>query len=517
MSTNWSQRDTRRKTIPEFVEKACALRPALRHQNVRPVAALWKDCSIRTEDLESLELGRGDTVILDFGNHCVGHLTLVLNERGGPADAPAFLKLKMCEYAGELDENSVEYTGWIGKGWLQEEWLHVDQFPAVVQLPRRYAFRYLRLEVLDTSPNYRLSLACAQIDTVTSAPVCEVPAIHTDDPLLQKIDAVSIRTLEQCMQEVFEDGPKRDRRLWLGDLRLQALVNAKTFRNFSLVKRCLYLFAGLVREDGAVGSCLYAEPRLLVDNIFLLDYSLFFVSVLLDYFQETGDMECLQELAPTAHRQLELARQHLGPNGVMEEEGRYVCFIDWKDGLNKQAAMQGVWLYTLRQGQILCENTGDPLHAAEYRDWYEQGRRAALNTLWDEERAMFFSGQAHQFSWASQIWMCLAGVLDCSQAAKLLARTAQENEVVGMTTPYLYHHYIQALLECGETQRAVREIRRYWGGMIEKGADTFWELFDPEDPSATPYGSCMVNSYCHAWSCTPAYLMRQYEAILCDI
>jgi hypothetical protein len=31
------------------------------------------------------------------------------------------------------------------------------------------------------------------------------------------------------MQEVFEDGPKRDRRLWLGDLRLQALVNDVTF------------------------------------------------------------------------------------------------------------------------------------------------------------------------------------------------------------------------------------------------------------------------------------------------
>ena len=28
---------------------------------------------------------------------------------------------------------------------------------------------------------------------------------------------------------------------WLGDLRLQALANYGTFRNFDLVKRCLYL------------------------------------------------------------------------------------------------------------------------------------------------------------------------------------------------------------------------------------------------------------------------------------
>jgi hypothetical protein len=50
---------------------------------------------------------------------------------------------------------------------------------------------------------------------------------------------------ENCMQEVFEDGPKRDRRLWLGDLRLQALVNDVTFGHHDLVRRCLYLLPAI--------------------------------------------------------------------------------------------------------------------------------------------------------------------------------------------------------------------------------------------------------------------------------
>lgn len=514
MSTNWSQRDTRRKTIPEFVEKARALRPVLRHRSVAPVSARYQGELLTPGELAGRGLGRGDTVVLDYGDHHVGFITLTLKEEGGPADAPAFLRLKMCENADELEEDSAQYDGWIGKGWLQEEWLHIDQLPAVLRLPRRYALRYLRLEVLDTSPNYRVLLAGAEIDAVTSAPERSVPPVATDDPLLRRVDAVSLHTLEECMQEVFEDGPKRDRRLWIGDLRLQALVNASTFRNFDLVKRCLYLFAGLVREDGAVGSCLYAEPRLQVDNIFLLDYSLFFVPVLLDYARASGDTECLRELAPTAHRQLELARQYLGPDGVMEEEGRYVCFIDWKDGLNKQAAMQGVWLYALRQGIDLCRLTEDKARGDLYREWYEQGSRAAREVLWDEERSLFASGRERQFSWASQIWMCLAGVPEQPQAAALLDRAARQDDLVGMTTPYLYHHYVQALLECGETRCAARALRRYWGGMIQRGADTFWELFDPEDPLASPYGSRMANSYCHAWSCTPAYLLRQYGELL---
>jgi hypothetical protein len=55
------------------------------------------------------------------------------------------------------------------------------------------------------------------------------PAATTSDPQLKAIDNVAVLTLQNCMQEVFEDGPKRDRRLWLGDLRLQALVNDVTF------------------------------------------------------------------------------------------------------------------------------------------------------------------------------------------------------------------------------------------------------------------------------------------------
>ncbi|MFR6136264.1 MAG: hypothetical protein ACLUI0_06370 [Blautia massiliensis (ex Durand et al. 2017)] len=69
----------------------------------------------------------------------------------------------------------------------------------------------------------------------------DVRPVETDDEMAKKLDRVSLRTLQNCMQDVFEDGPKRDRRLWLGDLRLQALANYETFKNYDLVKRCLYL------------------------------------------------------------------------------------------------------------------------------------------------------------------------------------------------------------------------------------------------------------------------------------
>ena len=82
---------------------------------------------------------------------------------------------------------------------------------------------------------------------------------------------------------------------------------------------------------------------------------------------------------------------------------------------------------------------------------------------------------------------------------------------VAINTPYLRHHFVAALLQCGLRAEAINEIKAYWGAMIDYGADTFWEVFDPDNPEFSPYGSKLINSYCHAWSCTPAWFIRQYN------
>ena len=52
-------------------------------------------------------------------------------------------------------------------------------------------------------------------------------------------------------------------------------------------------------------------------------------------------------------------------------------------------------------------------------------------------------------------------------------------------------------------------MKYYWVGMFLQEADTFWELYNPDNSQESPYGSSAVNSYCHGWSCTPAYLLRR--------
>lgn len=495
-----------------FLKKADALRPALFHDRISVVETV----SFQEENgayLQKVEqpyhnrrLKKGDRLCLDFGNHIVGRVTLKFGYTGSHPDAPAWLRLKFAERPCELFEDAQSYRGWISMGWIQHEQVHLDILPTSLELPRRYAFRYLEIEVLDVSRKYQLVLEDAVCDAFTSADDAKLEP-YKGLLELQRLDAVACRTLRSCMQDVFEDGPKRDRRLWLGDLRMQALVNYETFRQNDLVKRCLYLFAGSTLDDGRIGACLFIEPSVEVDDTVMFDYSLFFIATLLDYYKETADMETLTELAPTCWRQLELSQAYFDEHGlVQDQESPGWCFVDWKMGLNKQASAQGIYMFCLKAAieiaKILQDDRLNKLKAD-----YDL-KKTAAEKLWNGE--FYVSGEEKQISWASQVWLVLGGAAEDAKARKVLQHL-ETTEAVNMVTPYMYHNYVDSLMCAGLTDKALEVLKSYWGGMLREGADTFWELYDPENPNESPYGGTIVNSYCHAWSCAPAYFLRKFD------
>ncbi|PKG21903.1 alpha-L-rhamnosidase-related protein [Niallia nealsonii] len=506
----------------EFIEKAEQLNPQLFETIVKPEAIVkmkadtnvihgWrKEYVASASTLKDNEYRKSDSFILDFGNHQVGYLSMNICPAGSPPDAPLKLKLTIGEMPVEMAEPFESYDGWLSSSWLQEETIFVDVLPATITLPRRYSFRYVKFEVVDTSKKYRIVFENVECRAVTSANINAVQTISHQDMLLQKIDEVSIKTLADCMQEVFEDGPKRDRRLWLGDLRLQALANYETFRTNDLVKRCLYLFAGVPNDSGKVPANVFVAPKLIADDIYIFDYSLFYVSTLHDYYFATKDLETLKELWPTAYRQIELALERLDENSIVKDSSDWWSFIDWQEGLNKQTPSQAVLIYTIKQAIRLTEEL-NALEKNKLVVCLAEIEEATKTYLWDEKQQFFISGSDCQVSWASQIWMVLAGVLTKEENKQLMNRLLKEKPVVGIATPYMYHHLVEALLVSGEKERAISEIKKYWGGMIQDGADTFWELYDPKNKNFSPYGSHLINSYCHAWSCTPTYLIRKYD------
>ena len=501
----------------KLLEKALGLLPTLYENKVpaqRAVEFTKENGKINETSVGNYgerTLGKGDSLTLDFGDHYVGYLSLDLKSIGSHPDAPALLRIRFAERPVELFEDASEYHGWISPSWIQEELVHVDVLPTLYSMERRYSFRYVRIDVVDISSKYSLKISDAFCRAVSSADDTALLPYSTDNKADQRIDAISVKTLHDCMQTVFEDGPKRDRRLWMGDLRIQALANYETYRANDMVKANLYLFGALTQEDGRVGACLFLDPVPEVDDTCMFDYSLFFVDALYDYYEATGDRETVSDLWQVCKRQIELSKENLNERNIVRDSDRLGwCFVDWNLELNKQASAQGIFLYTLERAIQLAACIGDVLAEEEYAELYLKLKEAANAFLLDQGTGLYRSGSDGQISAASLIWMILGGAVEGAKAAKLLEKLEGTPDALKMVTPYMYHHYIEALIKTGRKEKALEIMRAYWGGMADHGADTFWELYNPENPDESPYGGTIVNSYCHAWSCGPAYFLRKY-------
>lgn len=464
-----------------------------------------------TEDIHALcdkkFLCSGDHFVIDLRNHYVGYFSFVLGYTDMYPDAPVRLCVKFCESREELDADFSAYHGSLCPSWLQEEIINVDTVGGY-KMPRRYAARYIKITVLYTPRE--ITLSNFVFTAVTSADQSRLLQAEIADEALRAIDNVSVNTLKNCMQRFFEDGPKRDRRLWTGDLRLEALTNYYTYQQTDIVRRCLYLFAAADCNDaGFLPGYIYENPEFVSGYWFLRDYAVLFVVSLCDYYQHTGDAETFLDIYPVAKKQMEAAHRTADENGILVIFDKQDAFIDWNDALEKTTAFNGVYLYAL---DSLCKTLDLLAHedADLYRARYESARDAALRHLYNEKENSFANAyDGHQISVHAAVWMILGGVIGGERGWEALQAVLQNGESVRPVTPYMNHYLVESMMKLGRPQEAMDYIKGFWGLMVEQGADTFYEVFVPGQPDISPYGDKMINSMCHAWSCTPAYFIRK--------
>lgn len=513
----------------EWLRKAEACKPELSYQTISPVKTVRsvQDAKAfqgwRMEDAGSTDIlfnepfKKHPSITLDFGNHYTGFLTFSIKPFGlVAADAPVRLKFTLAEVPGELNTPLEPYKGGLARSWVQDEIVTITSVPHEMTIPRRLSGRYLKIELLGISGSFDFVFDKLTFKTQTSV-TNEAPALaSTTEPLIQDIYKVGLNTLKECMQTVYEDGPKRDRRLWIGDLYLEALANAYTFKNHELTKHCLYLLAAFANDEGLLHATLLEKPQPHPQyGTHTLDYCLIYNVALLEYLKETGDTETAADLWPVAVRQIELALRQFSPDWIydMDKQPQYWLVFDWKDGYDRQASMQGLTIFALQHSYELAKRLGKEKEAGEWLTIAGKMQKAARRHFYDKTLGVMVSGKDRQVSYLSQVWMILSNTLSKKEGAKAMATVMSMPDACYPGCPYAYHYVIEALLQCGMPQEARNLITGYWGSMVKRGADTFWEVYDPNNDYLSPYGFFVINSYCHAWSCTPVYFINKYPEI----
>ncbi|MEP7319167.1 MAG: hypothetical protein ABI921_10505 [Panacibacter sp.] len=511
-----------------WLQKAEQTQPKLIETIKQPVSlvALVKDETVfqhwkvvKSKPVDSLynnSFKKQSGVVVDFGEHLTGYFTFSIEELNSPADAPLRIKFTFGEVPSELATPFDPYPGGLSRAWLQDEIITVSEVPSTITIPRRFAFRYVKMELLGSSvySDFRISNVSFKATTsVNTTP--EVLAASTSK-MIADIDRIGLTTLKECMQTVYEDGPKRDRRLWIGDLYLESLANMYSFKNYELTKHCLYLLAGLSYKDGVAPSNVFERPKPHPQINPLFDYALIYDVAVKEYVQATGDKQTALDLWPLVKRQLEIPKKYLGEDGMLDYDKankEWWLFFDWRNGLDKQAALQGVVIWAYKNTYDLAKMIGKENEVAELPAIIKKMTDATHKNLYDKTVGVFVSGKDKQVSYASQAWMVLSGVATKAEGATALKKLPAMQNVVYPGAPYLYHYVIEAMIQCDLKQEAKELLTNYWGSMVQKGADTFWEVYDPKDDFLSPYNFFPVNSYCHAWSCTPVYFIRKYPEI----
>lgn len=513
-----------------WLEKAEASKPELKQTVYRPLGLVesvsdpnayqgWRmeECGEMSE-LYSVSLKGIKSVIVDFGRHMTGSFAFHLKTTYRTQDGPIRIKFTFAEVPAELNTPYDPYPGQLSRAWLQDEVITVFHIDRDITIPRRLSGRYMKIELLGAPPDFDFRLADMYFTASTSARNGVMTELSDDVPeMIRKINEVSIETLRECMQTVYEDGPKRDMRLWIGDLYLESLANAYSFQQHDLTRRCLYLLAALAAEDGRLHANVFENPAPHPQyGSHTIDYSLIYNVSLLEYLKATGDMETALDLWPVVKHQIDDAFSYLDGDYIFEPEtkGDSIWLVfDWRAELCRRTSIQGLMIWALNNSYELASMLGKTTEAAQWPVVAKKMAKAARKHQFDGKRGIFLSGEEGQVSYMSQIWMILSGVLSPEEGRKALETVFAMQDAVYPGTPYAYHYLMEAIIRCGMHDEARSRLVEYWGGMVDRGADTFWEIYDPNNENLSPYNFSPVNSYCHAWSCTPVYFIHKYPEI----
>lgn len=519
------------KEKDKWLSKAETSKPELQYQSISPLRIVksikditafqgWRIEDVGTTDqLYHVPFKEHPVITVDFGNHYTGYIIFSIKAFSlMAANAPIRLKFTMAEMPAELNTPFEPYPGTLASSWEQTEIITITEVPSIITLPRRLSGRYLKIELLGISKEFDFVFDSLVFKTQTSAIGVPSSLAPQTDGLIQDIYRVGVNTLKECMQTVYEDGPKRDRRLWIGDLYLESLTNAQTFRNHTLTKRCLYLLAACANADGMLhGTVLerpYPHPEY---GILTLDYALLYNVTLLEYFKETKDRETAEDLWTVVCRQIEIALGLFSSKRIYDAEkgARYWLVFDWNDEYDRQASMQALMVFALRKSfELACLLGKEKEVFVEcWPTIADELTVAARKVFYDEGNGIVVSGKNGQISWLSQAWMIISGILNKKEGMMAMSTVMDMEKTCYPGCPYGWHYVMEALIECGMAEEARSLLVGYWGDMIKRGADTFWEVYDPDNDTFSPYNFFPINSYCHAWSCTPVYFIRKYPEI----
>ncbi|MBQ3141284.1 MAG: hypothetical protein IJC25_04920, partial [Clostridia bacterium] len=352
----------------------------------------------------------------------------------------------------------------------------------------------------------------------TLYPVTETGRLQLGDRLHQRIYRTCLDTLRLCMHEHYEDCPWREQALYAMDSHHQMLYGYYAFGEKDFAQSSLRLLALGQREDGLLELCAPAEVSITIPS-----FSLHFVIAVWEHLMFCGDRVFAEEMMPAVRRILEAFAQRTERCGLVKrfDGAQYWNFYEWSPGLSGtlhadepekvfDLPLNALYSMALDAASQLAKELRDVEAARDYRRLRENVNFVINECFWDRAARLYctcWDGQrAYGFAELSQALAVCCGAADEAKKPSVLAALAERNGALTPVTLACSIYRYDALMTRAETysRQVFDEVAEIWGGMLFRGATSFWET----EIGAADFDD--AGSLCHGWSAVPVYLYYRY-------
>ena len=357
------------------------------------------------------------------------------------------------------------------------------------------AFRYVRIV---TDSDYTLKV---EEEYNPSAPTLD---FQSEDKRIMQIIDVAKHTFSVCDREFFLDGAKRDRWLWGGDAYQAFKLEYFVSGDFAKIRRNI------------IALCGKSPVKTYINHI--MDYTLYTIMSVWEYYTFSADEKFLAYIYPMLKEHMDFVLGRVNDDGFLYKQPNDWVFVDWGDlDTDGEVCFEQILLFLALQSLYrIGELIG--VDVSGYKQRAESLKRKINEIFWNEQRGAFMHSRkdgkvGSAVTAYANIFAVLYGFADENQLCKIRNTLLNDSSVPELTTPYMQSYKLACLFELGEWKKASEEILSYWGGMLDAGATTFWEVYHPgetEETSCEMYGRKFGRSHCHIWGASVLYLIPRY-------
>ncbi|GMQ57970.1 alpha-L-rhamnosidase [Vallitalea sediminicola] len=425
-----------------------------------------------------------DGLFYDFGKEIMGKITIKNNMSNQ--------NLKICYGESEKEAHDVDNCYYWDSVCADEQNWNSDT----------KAFRYI---FIPNAPMGKFDVY-ADLEYVDRKMLGE---FKCNDKLINKIWDISAYTFELTSRMFFLDGIKRDRWIWSGDAYQCYFINRYLFFDEEICKRTIIALRGKDVVKQHINT--------------IVDYSLLWIISIEDHYYATADIKFLEIIFERMKILVDYCIKRTDDKGFIVGSVDDWVFIDWADMDMEGPVCAEQILFAQCLSSIIncCKVLEKPYN--EYEKRHDKLISNLNKYFWDSKKGAYINGYVsgkHDVTRQANIFAILFNIADDKKRASIAHNVLLNDDIDPITTPYFKYYELEVLCKLGYLGEVMQIIKEYWGGMIDQGATTFWEKFDPKEDRQEQYSMYedkYGKSLCHAWGASPIYLIGRYFIGLCPI